>query len=109
MKAAHTIEAAPERTAPRRIAAEEPVTARIRRRSEAALATLPTAGPEPEATPAEIPPVQAASAPCEEPAPPAVIYPFPERMPDEPARPQTAFRQYVARPRRQNDRQLCLF
>ena len=33
LKAAHTIDAAPERTAPRRIAAEEPVTARIRRRS----------------------------------------------------------------------------
>ncbi len=35
LKAAHTIEATPERTAARGISAEEPVTARIRRRAEA--------------------------------------------------------------------------
>ena len=46
LKAAHTIDAAPERTTPRRIAAEEPVTARIRRRSESAPAIEPPAEPE---------------------------------------------------------------
>jgi hypothetical protein len=34
LKAAHTVEATPERTAKRKIAAEEPVTARIRRKAE---------------------------------------------------------------------------
>ena len=53
LKAAHTIDAAPERTAPRRIAAEEPVTARIRRRPEAAPAIEPPA--EPAASPAAMP------------------------------------------------------
>src|SRR5262249_10079556 len=50
LKAAHTIEAAPERTAPRRIAAEEPVTTRILRRTAAEPATLPPAEPEPSAS-----------------------------------------------------------
>ena len=38
LKAAHTIEATPERTSTRQISAEEPVTARIRRRTETAQA-----------------------------------------------------------------------
>lgn len=38
LKAAHTIEATPERIGKRRGSAEEPVTARIRRRMEALLA-----------------------------------------------------------------------
>ena len=41
LKAAHTIDAAPERTVTRRIAAELPVTARIRRRSVPAQAVEP--------------------------------------------------------------------
>jgi hypothetical protein len=41
LKAAHTIDDAPERTVARHIAAEEPVTARIRRRAESAPVTLP--------------------------------------------------------------------
>ena len=45
LKAAHTIDAAPERTAPRRIAAEEPVTARIRRRNAPEPAIEPPAEP----------------------------------------------------------------
>ena len=49
LKSAHTIDAAPERTAPRRIAAEEPVTARIRRRTVAE----PAIEPEPAAAPAD--------------------------------------------------------
>jgi hypothetical protein len=42
LQAAHTIEAAPERTGIRRGSAEEPVTARIRRRLEAVLASAPS-------------------------------------------------------------------
>ncbi len=41
LKAAHTIEASPERIGKRRSSAEEPVTARIRRRMEAVLGTDP--------------------------------------------------------------------
>jgi hypothetical protein len=39
LKAAHTIEATPQRAGKRRAAAEEPVTARIRKRTEASNAT----------------------------------------------------------------------
>ena len=45
LKAAHTIEATPERAGKRRIAAEEPVTARIRRRAETISATGPESNP----------------------------------------------------------------
>jgi hypothetical protein len=110
LKAAHTIDAAPERTAPRRIAAEEPVTARIRRRSEAApVATVPPVEPEPAAKPEEMPPAAAATpARSEEATPPAVIHPFPE-IPAAPVRQQPAYRQHAARARRQNDCQMSLF
>ena len=98
LKAAHTIDAAPERTAPRRIAAEEPVTARIRRRTAQEPAGLPPAEPEPSASP--ISPAEAApAAPAEE--DPAVIPLFPEGQP--------GYRQHAARPRRQSNRQLSLF
>jgi N12 class adenine-specific DNA methylase len=50
LKAAHTIEATPQRTHARQAAAEEPVTARIRRRhAEAGEAILPGDAPAPEA------------------------------------------------------------
>jgi N12 class adenine-specific DNA methylase/predicted RNA methylase len=122
LRSAHTIDAAPERTAPRRIAAEEPVTARIRRlparsqgfapaeagRTEALPAVKASADPEPAAAPAVIPlAVAAATARPQEPAPKAVIHPFRELTPT--ARPQPAYRQQVAHGRRQNDRQLSLF
>jgi hypothetical protein len=103
LKAAHTIDAVPERTAPRRIAAEEPVTARIRRRSE----TVPAA--EPAATPAEVPPAEAAPlARPDDPTPPAAILPLPE-LPAAPSRREPAYRQQVARGRRQDQHQLSLF
>jgi N12 class adenine-specific DNA methylase/predicted RNA methylase len=110
LKAAHTIDAAPERTATRRIAAEEPVTARIRRRREPAEVALPPAEPEPASPPPEMPPDEAVpAARREEPPPQAMIHPFPETMPAAPARPQPAYREHIARSRRQNDRQLSLF
>ena len=110
LKAAHTIDAAPERTAPRRIAAEEPVTARIRRRSVVEPAIEPPAEPEPAATPMVIAaPAVATPAIAEEPPPAAVIHPFPEPIPAVPARSQPGYRQQVARDRRQDGRQMCLF
>jgi N12 class adenine-specific DNA methylase len=110
LKAAHTIDAAPERTAPRRIAAEEPVTARIRRRSIAEPAIEPPAEPEPAAKPVErASPAVATPAPAEEPPPAAVIHPFPEPALAMPVQAQPGYRQQVARSRRQNDRQLSLF
>ena len=100
LKAAHTIDAAPERTAARRIAAEEPVTARIRRRCVAEPAIEPPT--ETVASPADMPPAEAAPpARREEPTPPAVIPLFPKADP--------VHRPHVARARRQNDRQLSLF
>jgi N12 class adenine-specific DNA methylase len=90
LKSAHTIDAPPERTAPRRIAAEEPVTARIRRRTAQEPVTLPPSEPEPPASP--VPPAE---------EPPAVIPLFPES--------QAGYREHTARPLRRNHRQMSLF
>jgi len=114
LKAAHTIDATPERTASRRIAAEVPVTARIRRRNEATSAIEPPAEPTPDTTPTDA----SAGALAREEAAPAAgpekplqaeIHPFPEAKPSAPARQQPTYRQQVARGRRENDRQLSLF
>ena len=106
LKAGNAIEAAPERTSPRRIAAEEPVTARIRRRSEAS--TLIDPSPSETETVIE-PPVEKpapahleASAPAEQ-SHTVIDLPFP---PTESAH---GHRQHVARTRRQDQRQLSLF
>jgi hypothetical protein len=99
LKAAHTIDAAPERTATRRLSAEEPVTARIRRHREAAPDGLPPSAPEPVAPPAPMPPSESVT--------PASVHPFPE--PAATIRPQPEFRQRVARARQQDGRQLSLF
>jgi N12 class adenine-specific DNA methylase/predicted RNA methylase len=106
LKAAHTIDAAPERTIRRRLAAEEPVTARIRRRSE----EIPAIGPpaEPPATPAASAPEAATAAYDEEPAP-AAIHPLPEAEPGAPVRPQPGYRGHVTHARRQDGRQPSLF
>jgi len=58
LKDAHTIEAAPERIGKRRGTAEEPVTARIRRRMEAILTSDPSIEPNPgaEAAGTSLPP-----------------------------------------------------
>jgi N12 class adenine-specific DNA methylase len=107
LKSAHTIDAAPERTAPRWIAAEEPVTARIRRRT----AAEPVAPAEPEHPASPIPPADATAgasakeeaapaAPVEE--PPAVIPLFPEHRPSR-------HRPHTAHARREADRQMSLF
>jgi hypothetical protein len=117
LKSAHTIDAAPERTAPRRIVAEEPVTARIRRRHVQQPAS--PAQPEPPASPAPAAEASAEASPFaeapgdtsakEESAPPshaeeppaAVIPLFPERKPSD--------RPHATRARRQPDFQLSLF
>ena len=109
LKAAHTIDAAPERTTPRRIAAEEPVTARIRRRSESIPVIEPPAEPEPEATPVQNPAPLALAPPHREDPTPTAVIPATIPMPASPVRPQPAFRQEIARNRRQLDRQLSLF
>jgi hypothetical protein len=46
LKSEHTIEATPQRTAQRRASAEEPVTSRIRRRTETMSAPVPAVAPE---------------------------------------------------------------
>ncbi len=110
LKAAHTIDAAPTRTATRRIVAEEPVTARIRRRAQPeSIVSEPPGEPEPTSQPAEIPLVESAepaapAVPASQPVAPAVI-----EMPVPPARPQPSYRRQVARGRRQENRQLSLF
>jgi len=62
LKAANSIEAAPERSGKRRSSAEEPVTARIRRRAESIANPGPTDEPEAAKSPAEITPPSEATA-----------------------------------------------
>ena len=92
LKAAHTIDAAPQRTAARRIAAEEPVTARIRRRIDP---PLPEPTVEPEATAAEPRP----AAPIAQAEPVLLTLPAP-------ARPKPTHRDRITR---EKPRQLSLF
>ena len=126
LKAAHTIDAAPERTAPRRIAAEEPVTARIRRRTASAAHrradprsrdAAPTIEPATVATHEEAP-ASAVAAIAEDSAAYAsrAVRPGtggrddhrpPERHPAQPLRP--AYRERVTRGKRKSDHQLSLF
>jgi hypothetical protein len=101
LKAAHTIDAAPTRTTSRRLAAEVPVTARIRRRSEPA----PVIEPPAEIAPAEAYP----SDPAVEPIPQAEIRPFPPVTPAAAIQPQPDYRHQVASRRRHDGRQLSLF
>jgi hypothetical protein len=114
LKAAHDVEAAPERTAARRIAAEQPVTARIRRH----LAEPPASGAtgEPEADPAAAiaGPFQDAvpAADPDEPVPATTGLPIPAEalaVPPPAPRPKPGYRQRVERGRRQEARQLSLF
>jgi hypothetical protein len=107
LKAAHTVDEAPARTATRRTAvAEEPVTARIRRRIETAPAVEPVT--EPAAMPADLPPPETAIPARREQPTPAAIHPFPTAE-AAPVHPQPVYRQNVARSRREDARQLSLF
>ena len=90
------------------------MTARIRRRNEPAPASelpaeaSPIAHAPADTTPATAPvPDAATPAPHDEP-PAAVIHRFPE-LPAAPGRPIPAYRQQVARGRKQKDFQLALF
>jgi hypothetical protein len=56
LKAAHSIEAAPQRIRQKQISAEEPITKRIRRRSEAAPVSTPAIPPDASAPEAETSP-----------------------------------------------------
>jgi len=104
LKAAHTIDAAPTRTATRRINAEMPVTARIRRRIEPAQAIEPEDGKTPPSPAEPIIPK-----PSDEPPPPAEIHPLAEAVAAAPARPQADYRRQVAHGRRKDAKQLSLF
>jgi N12 class adenine-specific DNA methylase len=108
LKSAHTIDAAPERTAPQRIAAEEPVTARIRRQRETTVAIEPPVSePELAPSPVELPPPPAFAAP-DNPAPSAPTdtpAPRPRPANSDSFRPRHAYREHV----RRKDRQLSLF
>jgi N12 class adenine-specific DNA methylase/predicted RNA methylase len=103
LKAAHTIDATPERTASRRIAAEVPVTARLRRRSEAAQAIEPPVIPAVETEPV----AAATPEPAAELAESANTHSFPEILPA--TRPEPDYRRQLAQGRRQDGRQMSLF
>ena len=109
LKAAHTIDAAPERTTARRIAAEEPVTARIRRRTAQAPAIEPPAATEPATPPVEMPAVEAAPPARRDEAEPAMIDTIPEAMKAAISRPHTDYRHQIARDRQQKLHQANLF
>jgi N12 class adenine-specific DNA methylase len=94
LKSAHTIEPAPQRQAPRPSStAEEPVTARIRRRID-----LPAA-PEPSSPPPDAAPAEPASEAAAEPV----------LLPLDTAHPKPAYRDRVARDGRRKALQMSLF
>jgi N12 class adenine-specific DNA methylase len=107
LKAVHTIDAAPERASARRIAAEVPVTARIRR-TVTEPPVKPPAVPLSDASAGALAKEEVTSpATRDEPTPPAVIPLIPKAVPAEPREP--SYRQHAGWSRRQNDRQLSLF
>jgi hypothetical protein len=88
LKAAHTIEASPQRASPRHAAtAEAPVTARLRRRVVAAPDPGPSVEPDAPAPPSEPLPTRQ-----DESEPPAMPDPFHGVSEAAPARPRTAYR-----------------
>jgi hypothetical protein len=107
LKADHTIDAAPERTVSRRVAAEVPVTARIRRRIEPTQSVEPPSGQTPLPSAETVMAEAVIPEHLDEPTPQAEIH-SPREMPP-PARPEPAYRQQVAQGRRQKGRQLSLF
>jgi hypothetical protein len=109
LRAAHTVEAAPQRLGARsRTAAEQPVTARIRRQAGAS----PLPKPEPDADdsaalaePSPHPTPTPAPAEPAEPAP--LVIPFPDALHENAARTRNVYRDRVAREKK--SRQLSLF
>jgi N12 class adenine-specific DNA methylase len=102
LKCTHRIEAVPERTGKRRASAEEPVTARLRRRTEPNTAPAPAAEPGDEASRegATPPPESAAVAIPANPAPPGAPSPHPGTAPDSPVKPGNTYQNQVATGRR---------
>jgi hypothetical protein len=109
LKAAHTIEATPERAVRRRVAAEEPVTTRIRRRADPVPAAAPDIEAEGAAAPAE-PTPEADSAP---PAQAEQPTPSPAHQTglngDNPGQHEPTFRERMAKSPRHRERQLTMF
>jgi N12 class adenine-specific DNA methylase len=109
LKAAHSIEPAPQRLSARAAAtAEEPVTARIRQRMGETVALSPTAEPDLLASPAQPAPPLAA---LEEPAPGAPAEPVVLRLDATPpaARSNGIYRERIARGESRKARQMSLF
>jgi hypothetical protein len=111
LRAAHTVEAAPQRLSARTVAAaEEPVTARIRRQTAAVPSPRPEPDSEDSAVPAEPSPRPTTPIAPAEPAEPAPqVIAFPDVGRENPARPRTVHQEHVARDRRKHGKQLCLF
>jgi hypothetical protein len=106
LKSAHSIEPSPERTSSRAaVAAEEPVTARIRRRIDLPVAHEAAIETDVPAPPAEPPPSAAGAE--DEPAPVAPAKPILLHLDVAPnaARPSATYRERV----RRSDRQMSLF
>ncbi len=111
LRAAHTVEATPQRFSARSVAAaEEPVTARIHRQTGAVSSPRPQSEPEVTASPSVPSPrlaEPAAAAESTEPAP--VVIAFPNTAHEHPVQQRTVYRERVGRDRRRNSRQLSLF
>ena len=110
LKSAHSIEPSPERTTTRpAVAAEEPVTARIRRRIDLPTAPEPATEPKIPAPPAGAP--SSAAAPDEtetaEPSEPILLH-LDDELPHA-TRPKATYRERVARGERRMAHQMSLF
>jgi hypothetical protein len=109
LRAAHTVEAAPQRLGARnRAAAEQPVTARIRRQAGASPLPKPELGSDDSTAPAEpSPQPMPPPGPAEHAEPAPFVIPFPDSLRENPARPGNVYRERVARDKK--SRQLSLF
>ena len=110
LKAAHSIEATPQRVRQKHSSAEEPVTARIRRRTEALPASVPAiehdAVESPTVTP--LPPESTAQAIPEDLTPPGIPSDHPATTQDSSTKPKMTFQERIAMQRRWKEREPSL-
>ena len=103
LKAAHNIEATPQRVRQKQLSAEEPVTARIRRRTEAVPVSDPAIQPDaPE--PGASPPAKSDSQPiADDQTPTAIPSGHASKFRQEASKPQMTFQQRLAMERQRKD------
>jgi hypothetical protein len=103
LKAAHNIEATPQRVRQKQLSAEEPVTARIRRRTEAHPASDPAIQPDSPESWASPPAKSNGQAIAEDQTPPGIPSDYASKFRQEASKPPMTFQQRLAMERQRKD------